>query len=110
MITKKTNIVLQTIATHLAESLKKHGGVSNGYETYASGSVKINEFGLFKMFTPDCNDMTIKQVRLLSGNTESELIKILKDHSFKEKISIEALHLSHGCYVTRISVTKGINL
>lgn len=95
--------LLEEIAKTIKEFLIKNGGYSNGFETWAEGTVSLNVTGAVKLFTPACQDKTYNEVRNLGGQLETKLKGYLKHNGIKETLSIRRFHVEHGAYQTEVN-------
>ena len=95
---KDVKTELNNIKNKIEDLLVSHGGMSNGYLTYAEGSVEKNCHGFLKICIPS-KDITIRKIDEKSSDVEDSLKKEYKD--ILESgicIIIKKRHLEHGCY------------
>lgn len=86
--------------------LNKHGGLSNGYETYITGEV-INEHGFLAMgwMTPSRHGMTFEMANTLGCELYHEIHKLLLQSEFSS-IQFKVDTENDGDFHTHITFLK----
>lgn len=102
---------LTAIGKIVGKFLADHGGMHNGYDTYAQGTVTINEAGSLVIRTPAMDDLTVKHVKLLGEELHSQITAYLRAQSLVDcTITLSGKYFEHGCYEQRISYTEEIDI
>lgn len=75
--------VLSEIGERLKAFLVANGGMSNDYETFISGEVKVDSGGYLDWFTPKAWDMTHRDIRSKGRLIYSAIKGILDNNGLK---------------------------
>ena len=103
--------VLQELSNIVSEFLEEEGGLSNGYLTYAKGSVGKSYIQPIKWSTPIKDELTVKEIKRKGYELNNRVIKCLKSYSMEE-CKIEKKHLEYGCFdtIVTLSFSKKVSL
>lgn len=98
---------LQEIFTIVKRFLLANGGMSNGYQTYAEGDVRIDTSSHLKISIPHSDDMTKRQLTDLGRKLYLEVQKYMENVSIRRTAAIDIGHeyTEHGCYKLKVSFT-----
>ena len=102
--------IIDKVDNCVSSFLKQVGGLSNGYCTYAKGSLDIKHnitvSGFALTFnTPKNDQRTGEQIRKLSDVLAKKIIKILTPYDV-DTIEFTPIHEEYGCYTTEIHYIK----
>jgi hypothetical protein len=104
--------IAQTVAVELAAEIARflvaHGGYTNGFNTFAEGSVALNQTGGIAICINN-DDLSRAQLNKLADKLEENLHQILIDHKCPTQFQfrIRKIDGEHGCCTTKVSFTCG---
>jgi len=104
LMKKKYQDLLANIAKLIGKFLLDNGGLSNGYCTYAEGSVSTNSTGTLRINVNNSN-LKIKELLDLGQKLEDQIKNLIVKTFPKEEISIDIWkeYIEWGTYDTKIA-------
>lgn len=96
--------IIKEIKKIIAKFLKKHGGYSNGFDTYVNGTVRFDSISALDWKTPGIGDMTLKEHHNQGFKLAQEIAEYLKKIDFKDCVYINSNAEGYGCYYTTVSI------
>ena len=104
---RKITDILHEIKKLIKEILVKNGGMDNGYETYAEGTVEKGYSGGIIPCVPG-GDITRNQLNAIGHKVENAIKKKYADIiEGGLTIEIKQYHLEYGCFTHTISLSRG---
>lgn len=85
--------------------LIKNGGLSNGFQTYASGYVCHNVSGSLKVRVNN-DDLSLSSLSDMGNALESKLKDILAKYKFKGHLQITASQRRSGTFETAVKICR----
>jgi hypothetical protein len=103
-MSKKT--LLQDLANIVSVFLKKHGGMSNGYNTYTQGKVRERTFSAIDISVNN-DDLTLNDIKKLGRDLYSQLNDALPANFFQRySLDVVASHVESGCWRTEVCIVE----
>jgi hypothetical protein len=93
---------LEQITKIISQFLLRFGGMKNGFDTYAEGSVHLNVSGGLKIMTPACRDKSFRQVDTLSTELEQKIQHYMKANQINQPVYVTSRHQEYGIYETEV--------
>ena len=99
---------LSHLSKLICDFLLAHGGMSNGYETYAKGDICGNGSGSVEVLTPhNMEEMTVGAVKQRNRELSAALNGYCRKNELKDaKFRVRAEHIEWGCYKVFVEHTE----
>lgn len=98
--TKKLDF-LTDVAAVVVAFLKEHGGMSNGYDTWAEGRPSRGGYGPIAWRTPTSENLTGVQVREKERELKNSILAVMAEYNV-ERVEIITGCDTSGCYRTYV--------
>lgn len=98
-----TNIIKE-IKKIIAKFLKEHGGYDNGYQTYVSGTVRLNTYSRLNWRVPHMDKITFSEYEKVGEDLYNKIQMYLRDIKFIEPVVIREHHIEYGAFDTTVSI------
>lgn len=97
-------VILDNVKKIIASFLKEHGGYDNGYETYVSGTVRLNTYSRLNWRVPQMGKITFSEYAKAGEDLYNKIQMYLRDIKFLEPVVIREHHVEYGAFDTTISI------
>lgn len=96
---------VQEVSSIIWSFLKENGGYSNGYSTYATGSVRPRTHSHLEWKTPKQLDMTIREVETLGSKLYDEILEVMDRYAMSTDDCLVISHIEeNGCSRMRLTI------
>jgi len=91
------------LTKEVGQFLMDHGGMANGYQTWAEGSLSGHMHGNFTIELNN-DDLTRKQIRVLGAELCGRLFNLIPKYVPQTIVfKVTPYHVDHGCFETSVS-------
>ena len=97
-------VILDNVKKIIARFLKEHGGYDNGYETYVSGTVRLNTYSRLNWRVPQMDKITFYEYAKAGEDLYNKIQMYLRDIKFLEPVVIREHHIEYGVFDTTVSI------
>ena len=97
-------VILDNVKKIIARFLNEHGGYDNGYETYVSGTVRLNTYSRLNWRVPQMGNITFSEYEKAGEDLYGKIQMYLRDIKFLEPVVIREHHIEYGTCDTTVSI------